>query len=384
MKFCVLFYNLGGYHLARLRAAKSICDQRGIEFCAVEIAGSTSEHPWGKIERPDYVTTLFEHRDDPKPTVVDAGLFRRTLEHLKPAALAIPGWGFDFSRIAIDWGKRNKCQLILMSESKKDDAPRNFLKEQIKKHLWVKKFDAALVGGQKHIDYLVSLGMSRDRIFTGYNVVDNDFFSSRVKEIRASWKASGARPDFLPSNRFFLAANRFIERKNLPRLVEGFAQAMNGEETEEPWDLVLLGAGCQGETRKIHDAIANSGLSERIHLPGFVQYDQIGHWYAAASAFVHPALSEQWGLVVNEAMASSLPILLSNACGCHPDLIDEGLNGFSFDPTNAKDIANKLKQITSVDTDKMGVASKRQIDKKFPTTCFGKGLTNALDVVTKP
>ena len=223
MKVCVLFYNLGGYHLARLRAAKSVCDRRGDEFCAIEITGSTSEHPWGKFDRPEYVTTLFEHRDDPQPTVGDAGLFRSTLEKLRPDTLAIPGWGFDFSRLAIDWGKRNDCKLILMSESKKDDAPRNFFKEQIKKHLWVKKFDAALVGGKKHIDYLVDLGIPRERIFTGYNVVDNDFFAARIEYIQKQWALANSRPDFIPSNKFFLTANRFIERKNLPRLIESFA-----------------------------------------------------------------------------------------------------------------------------------------------------------------
>ena len=375
----MLFYNLGGYHLARLRAAKFACDEQGYEFQAIEIVGNTSEHPWGDFKRPEYVTTLFEHRNDPHPTVVAPDLFRATLDKLQPDALAIPGWGFDFSRIAIDWGKRNKRQLILMSESKKDDAPRNFFKEQIKKHLWVKKFDSALVGGQKHIDYLIDLGLSRERIFTGYNVVDNEFFKARVNQIRTQWQAEDAKPDFLPTNKFFLTANRFIERKNLPLLIKAFSLAIKSNEISEPWDLVLLGGGSEEQTAIIEASVDASGLKDRIHLPGFVQYDQIGHWYAAADVFVHPALSEQWGLVVNEAMASGLPVLLSNACGCHPELIEEGVNGFSFDPRNKEEMAHKMISIAQHDLQKMGLASRQRIEDRFAPSSFGDGLANALE-----
>ena len=110
----------------------------------------------------------------------------------------------------------------------------------------------------------------------------------------------------------------------------------------DDWDLVLLGGGTDEQTKLIQSVIQKTGIEGRIHCPGFVTYDKISHWYAAASAFVHPALSEQWGLVVNEAMAAGLPILLSNTCGCHPELLDEGVNGFGIDPNSSADMTNKI------------------------------------------
>jgi 1,2-diacylglycerol 3-alpha-glucosyltransferase len=57
-----------------------------------------------------------------------------------------------------------------------------------------------------------------------------------------------------------------------------------------------------------------------------------------ASAFIQASTTEQWGLVVNEAMASGLPVLVSERCGCAPDLVKNGVNGYTFDPYDIKEI----------------------------------------------
>ena len=213
MKVTILFYNLGGYHLARLASAKTALDAAGIELDSIEITSDTSEHPWGEQSRPSYVRTLSDFGKGDRPTVGDSSTLISALDEYNPDVIAIPGWGYDFSRITIKWGKQHNKQLVLMSESKKDDAPRNFIKEAVKKYFWVNKFDSAIVGGQKHIDYLIDLGMQRAKIFTGYDVVDNGFFSGEVAKIKKEWSNTG-RPDTFPTNKFFLSANRFIPRKN--------------------------------------------------------------------------------------------------------------------------------------------------------------------------
>ena len=48
----------------------------------------------------------------------------------------------------------------------------------------VRLFSTAVVGGSPHVDYVAALGLSRDRVFTGYDVVDNDYFSSQVRSGR--------------------------------------------------------------------------------------------------------------------------------------------------------------------------------------------------------
>lgn len=58
--------------------------------------------------------------------------------------------------------------MVVMSESARRDEPRAWWKERVKRQI-VDLYSAALVGGQRHVDYLVELGMPRDRIFTGYD-----------------------------------------------------------------------------------------------------------------------------------------------------------------------------------------------------------------------
>ena len=69
-----------------------------------------------------------------------------------------------------------------------------------------------------------------------------------------------------------------------------------------PWDLVLLGDGPL--KTDICRLISDLRLNEHVHLPGFKPYDELPVYYALANAFVHASATEQWGLVVNEAIAS--------------------------------------------------------------------------------
>ena len=65
-------------------------------------------------------------------------------------------------------------------------------------------------------------------------------------------------------------------------------------------------------------------------------------YYAAADAFVIPTLEDNWSLVVPEAMACGLPILCSKYNGCWPELVQEGRNGWVFDPLDEQGTTETL------------------------------------------
>jgi glycosyltransferase involved in cell wall biosynthesis len=84
-----------------------------------------------------------------------------------------------------------------------------------------------------------------------------------------------------------------------------------------PWDLVLLGDGpLKADLCRLIDDLR---IRNRVLMPGFKQYEELPAYYALARAFVHASATEQWGLVVNEASASGLPVIVSNRCGCVPE-----------------------------------------------------------------
>src|SRR4029077_6197468 len=90
--------------------------------------------------------------------------------------------------------------------------------------------------------------------------------------------------------------------------------------------------------------------------------------------------SEQWGLVVNEAIASGLPVIVSDRCGGVPELVNG--NGFTFDPTNKDELATRLLEMASLSDEErkhLGENSYR-IAANFAPESFGEGLERAASV----
>jgi 1,2-diacylglycerol 3-alpha-glucosyltransferase len=136
-----------------------------------------------------------------------------------------------------------------------------------------------------------------------------------------------------------------------------------------------LGDGPLRET--LNSQLSTLNLHGQVYLPGFKQYDELPAYYALAKAFVHASATEQWGLVVNEASASGLPVIVSNCCGCVPELVQE--NGFTFDPMNQHELASRLFEMASLsdeERERLGQASHR-IATNFGPNRFGEGLKRA-------
>ena len=76
------------------------------------------------------------------------------------------------------------------------------------------------------------------------------------------------------------------------------------------------------------------------------------NYYKKASAFILPSYFDNWGLVVNEAIASGLPCIVSKNCGCAKDLIVNGISGLIFDPYNVKELSLLMDKIENQDKKK--------------------------------
>jgi 1,2-diacylglycerol 3-alpha-glucosyltransferase len=393
----VVFHHIGPYHHVRLNAAADRLLVTGIEWSA------KGYDAWGAPDAPAryHKISLFSRAADHYPgSRQRQEAFRWALEQARPDVVAVNGWNNFGSLAAANCCVRRGIPMVVMSESARQDERRTRWKEMIKQRV-VGLYSAALVGGQRHVDYLVELGMSRERIFTGYDVVDNEYFRQETEEVRS--RMSEVRSKYgLPEN-YFLASARFIEKKNLPRLIRAYAEyrqlcraSVSDAETSQvarnppsprlrrtgaPWDLVLLGDGPLRET--LNAQLSTLNLNEYVHLPGFKPYDELPVYYALAKAFVHASTTEQWGLVVNEAIASGLPAIVSNRCGCAPELVLG--NGFTFDPTNEHELAARLLELASLSDEErkhLGDASSR-IAANFAPERFGEGLEQAATVAAK-
>ncbi len=394
---CVIFHRLGPYHWTRLVAAAAQCP-----LVAIELSSETLEYAWDKIqaEAPFEHIILFPTSDSRDANVKE--LVRRlwaALDKYRPEIVLVPGWSDKGAMAALWWCVRTGTPVAVMSESTAWDEPRTILKEAVKRRI-LQLFATGLAGGNSNADYLNQLGMPRDRIFLGYDVVDNDYFAQGANKTRTAGREMRINYG-LPEN-YFLASARFIEKKNLPRLVQAYARyrelASNanrgsrktGNTSPQPspqsregaWDLVILGDGplrTEVETR-----IAALGIKDHVHLPGFKQYPDLPAYYGLAGCFVHASTTEQWGLVVNEAMASRLPVLVSNRCGCAQDLVQNGVNGFTFDPCDVDQIAGLMNQVSvsKFPISDYGAASQCIIADWSPAR-FAQGLSQAVNCARK-
>jgi glycosyltransferase involved in cell wall biosynthesis len=120
-------------------------------------------------------------------------------------------------------------------------------------------------------------------------------------------------------------------------------------------------------------------LEESVRLPGFVPYDFLPVYYGLAAALVHPSTTEQWGLVVNEAMASGLPVVVSERCGCVPELLVPGRNGGVFDPLDEDSMVSEMLALSSLSDslEAMGAESRR-IVADFGLERFARGFDAAV------
>jgi glycosyltransferase involved in cell wall biosynthesis len=392
----VVFHHIGPYHHARLNAAADRLSVTGFEWSA------KGYDAWGTAEVPARYNkiSLFPEATDRYPGGDERRrAFWSALNQVKPDIMAVNGWNNFGSLAAANCCVDRGVPLVVMSESARGDEPRTWWKESIKRRM-MGVYSAALVGGQRHVDYLVELGMPRERIFTGYDVVDGDYFRQTAEEIRSQTSSAGAKATAereirkkygLPQN-YFLASARFIEKKNLPTLISAYAEYRDrsqragvtdpGYKRTAPWDLVLLGDGPIRKT--LNTQLTTLNLHAHVYLPGFKHYDELPIYYALASAFVHASITEQWGLVVNEAIASGLPVIVSERCGCAPELVKD--NGFKFDPANQDELAARLLQMATLSDDerrRLSDASYR-IAADFSSDRFGQGLEQAARIAIKP
>lgn len=357
---CVMDYRLSPFCWTRLQAA-SRCNR----VLGLEMSANIRAYAWDKVDiKGDFTrVTLFpegEADDAPLPEMLRR--LHSTLDHYRPASVAIVGWSFNWSLGALSWCLKNGVPAILLSDSTAISNPRPWWKECIKQRL-VKLYTVALVAGGPQRDYVASLGVPTDRIFRAWDVVDNDHYISRSDEARRN--AGQMRQNYqLPEN-YFLSVSRFVDMKNVLRLVEAYA-SYRATAGEHAWKLVMIGDGPLKP--QVLELQRRFNLGNDLILPGWKQYPDLPVYYGLAGAFVLASTREPWGLVVNEAMASGLPVLISERCGCSKDLVTDGRNGFTFDPCNVGQLTALLARMAGSKTDRaaMGAASREIISHWSP------------------
>ena len=363
-RLAVLWPRFGPYHLARLRAVDARCRAERAELVAVEVARHDALYPWAEAVAaepfrraralPDATVELAA------PADVRAAV-TRVLDEADPDAVAFPSYATPDARAALRWCRRRRRAAVMLFDSRAEDAPRSPMKEAVKRVL-VAQADAALVAGTPQAVYLEALGMPPERTFRPVDVVDNAYFRDGAEAAGVAERAG------------FLSVNRMVARKNLGALVEAYRRyrAAALARGAEPWPLVLVG---DGPERAALEASAPEGVT----FTGARPVEALPALYARAGCYVHPAAVDPWGLVVNEAMATGLPVVVSRGAGCAPDLVDG--NGWTVGPGDLDGLAARLAEVAEMAPEAREALGARslQIIAGYTPETFANGLWRAAE-----
>jgi glycosyltransferase involved in cell wall biosynthesis len=346
-RVAVIWIDWYAYHVARFAGLAAHPYLEG-GVVGIELVGGIGVHA-GLRFREELPTELWIETLFPETNWQDVGQARiaarllQRLHALNPEVVLVPGYYTLPSLAAAAWARLHGRKSVLMTESTRADHQRSGWKEAAKGLLIRTLFNWAIAGGSPHTAYLRALGFPADRIAGFYDVVDNDRLYHEAERLRrAAIKGEPERP-IASTGPYFLYVGRLAAEKNLGGLIEAYIAYRAGGGS---WPLVLVGDG--PERTRLEQMASRSVWADDIHFAGHASSRELPRFYAFAGCFVLPSTREPWGLVVNEAMATGLPVLVSARCGCAEDLVAGHGNGLIFDPAVEGALAASLAAIAKL------------------------------------
>lgn len=374
-RLAVVFNNHAPYFRARLRAA-------GVLLPTVAMPLHDENETWqltrGKND-PYEVRPLLQEGTSATPGRILKAV-HQMLNEVQPDVVAIHGWKRRCALAALAWCARYHRPAVLLGDFQAVKRPRKNLSDAIKQRL-LRCYSSVLTAGRSHVDCLVEWGVPRNRIRTGYCVVDNAHFTEGAAAARRTAASYRKRLD-LPHN-YFLCVSRLAPEKNLTRLFRAYA-GYRKEAGKRASKLVVAGDGPLSSDLLV--ILNELGLREQVLLAGTFDYRLLPAVYGLAQAFILASTRESWGLAVNEAMAAGLPVFVSDHCSCAPDLVHNGENGFVFDALAPESLTSHLLHATrgEYDLSVMGRASLGLISEWTPEH-FANRLREAVNIaLTSP
>ena len=381
-KAIIVWGNWGPYHYARFKWFKKALAKIEVDAYGLELFEKSNVYDWETdLDDPSIVHFLFGDKETEFPLVKCITQLLPFLWKFRADVAFVPSyWHWSlFIRFVC---KIRGAKIVMMNDSHAGTQKAKGFKRWIKRKI-VESFDAALVAGKPHKRHFSNLGLKEESIFTGYDAIDVDFFSERANAARDNEETH--RLQLKLPDRYFLSLSRMVEKKNLPRLIEAY-QKLKYSSPDETIHLVFVGTGpLEKDLRRKatdlnivlydHTTQPIQTINENIpgiHFYGFRQIEENPIFYALAKAFVMPSTEEEWGLVVNEAMACSIPVIVSSTAGSAEDLVVNSETGFQVDPMDTESITSAMQSIIdeSESSERMGIRARTLI-QNYNCEAFG-------------
>jgi glycosyltransferase involved in cell wall biosynthesis len=338
---------------AVLSALHSISGSGSIRYSMVQIADT--EHDRLGFSDVDYsfhrypMKKLYDGCYEDVPTWRMAARLTWEVLRTKCDLVVLPGYHrpeyWAMLAACIVTGKRR----AVFCDSTARDRPRRMV-TSIPKRLFFSFCDGYFAFGTRSREYLMSLGAKQERIFV----------PCQAAALPRSFSPQAALPDRLHYRQgnapVFLFVGRLSEEKGIGTLLEAFSGI-----TERVPDATLriVGTGPMGDA--LRQKVADAGLGASVHFLGSLQDEPLSREYFGATCMVLPSMREPWGLVTNEALSHGCPVIVSESCGCVPELVIDGVTGYAFPAGDVASLQRTMLKSIEAFADTAG-AAKRCMD----------------------
>jgi glycosyltransferase involved in cell wall biosynthesis len=276
----------------------------------------------------------------------------------RPDAVISVELGLRSLQVAIYKLLRPKTRFIVWCKlSEHSEREWGFIRRNLRRFI-LKRADAVMVNGESGARYITRFGIADSEIVRINQPVDVELFTSTPRQ----------RPDTARTR--LLCCGVLASRKGvLPFLtqLDRWARAHPTEQLEIWW----LG---DGELRGALESFpCASNLQQRFI--GNVPYAELPNWYSQTDILVFPSLLDEWGLVVNEAMASGMPVLGSLYAQAVTELVSEGVTGWIFDPMDDASVQAAIDRFYNTHTEqlvRMRSAARERIASLTPDTAAAR------------
>jgi glycosyltransferase involved in cell wall biosynthesis len=298
-----------------------VAERPDVELTVVYAAATVARRTW-RVEprhravflegvRVPGVRGVFRHDYPVTPGI------RRALHEADPQVVVVSGWSTFASQAAIAWCRANGVPYVLLVESHDLDpraAWRRAIKGAVVPRL-VRRAAGVLVVGTAARESVVGRGADPERVRVFANTIDVEDWIARLDALAPRRDELRAGLGVQPDDVLVLSVGRLVREKGFEGLVASIAPGQV---------LAIAGDG------PLRDALARladrNGV--RLILLGDLAPERLQEAYAAADVFALLSFHEPWGVVVNEAAAAGLPLVLSDRVGAARDLLVDGENGY--------------------------------------------------------
>jgi glycosyltransferase involved in cell wall biosynthesis len=247
----------------------------------------------------------------------------RAIAETDPEVVLIPGWHSIALVRALASCRARGIPILYRGDSQLLSGPRGWRRVVWASRTWalLNQFDGYLSPGRRVDEYLRWFGVDADSVFRVPHAVDNDRIASTASAYAAPRERAAARAAWgVDADAFVpLFAGKLVPSKRPLNVIRAAARLGSGV------TVLIVGAG----PLELAMRTEAERLNVDVRFTGFLNQTEIGRAYAVADVLSLPSdAAETWGLVVNEALATGLPCVVSDEVGCAIDLIHEGETGY--------------------------------------------------------